>query len=251
MSDLLYKQWKKLGVGFVFCGEIRSPVDLEFLLVQTAKEGREDSRLIFGMRGWLLENYDLVNTQRLIRLIKEEKKKNHSTAILGAVLTSIVEAHPRSSLKSILKYCQKSKKAVFVFPRIAKSEILAQLNKKENHPIWARWNLISREIGTVQGAIRKRSYILRRNQNLLLRAIFGSGIRAEILAFFLSCKKGNALHISNAVGLSYEPVYSELQQIQALHLIQDERKGRGRARVYSFCNRAQKIFSSFLPQLVN
>lgn len=247
MSDL-YKKWKKLGMGFAGAPEMRSPVDLELLLINTAKEGRNDSRLLFGMRGWLLYHHDLVNTQRLIRLIKEKIKKGEATSVLGAILDSVVRDKPRSALKNTLKYCRKNTAHEFVFPRISQSKVLSELNEQENHPVWKNWNLVSREMEDAKGAIRSRPYILRRNKNLLLRALIGNGVRAEILNYFINRGKGNILEIAKTIGLSYEPVYSELQQFKDLNLIQEEPGGRGKARIFSFNPRAKKSFSLLLPK---
>lgn len=248
MSDL-YKKWKKLGVGFAGAPEVRFFIDVEKLLMDTAKEGRVDSRLLFGMRGWLLNNHDLVNGQRLIRLIKQETKKGESTSVLGAVLDSVVREKPRSALKNVLKYCKRNDQREFVFPRIAESKVLSRLNEEENHPVWESWNLISREMEEARGVLRRRSYVLRRNKNLLVRALIGNGVKAEILNYFLNRGKGNTLEIAKAIGLSYEPVYSELQQFKDLQLIQEEQGGQGRARIFCFSPRAQKAFSLLLPKL--
>lgn len=246
----LYAKWQKLGVGFAGVPGIRSFVDVEQLLINTAKEGRKDSRLLFGMRGWLLRNHDLVNVQRLIRFIKQEKNKKEPTSVLGAILNSVVNEVPRSALKNALKYCEKNKQPEFVFSRIGESKVLSQLNKEENHSVWKYWNLISREMDSEQSAIRRRSYILKRNKNLLLRAFLGKGVKAEILSYFLNCGKGNALEISKEVGFSYEPVYSELQQFKALHFI-EEQKGRGRqGQFFSINPKTQKAFSLLLPKLI-
>lgn len=251
MSDFLYQEWKKLGVEFVSVPVCRTPVDIEKLLTLTAKEGRCDARLIFGMRSWLLENYDLVNAQRLIRFIKEENKNRQQTAVLGAVLESVVKKYPRSSLKAAIKYCQKNKNKEFVFKRVASSQVLSKINEEENHPIWKKWNLVSREMSLMTGVLRKRKIILNNNKNLLLRAFFGIRTSTELLVYFLSGGSGNALEIVKDIGLSYEPVYSELQRFMDLKFIADERKGRGRARVYHLQQHAKTAFQNFLSMMMN
>lgn len=225
MTDLR-KTWTRLGVGFVERFRAKGSIDLERLIMDTCVEGRRDSRLLFGLRGWLLKHHDLVNTARLLRMVKETK----DTAVLGAIVESIVEAHPRSALASVLKYCGKAKRPEFVFERIARSKVMAEFNREGNLPIWRKWNLISNEMGDLGGAIAEKGYVFKHNQNLLLRALFSPGIRAEILSYLMEHGEGNARQISLGVGQSYEPVYSELKLCEEVGLLEPVQAGR--ATVY-------------------
>jgi hypothetical protein len=225
MKDLR-KAWTRLGVGFVEKFSTQGQLDLEHLIVDTCKEGRSDSRLLFGMRGWLLKHHDLVNVARLIRMVKEEG----DTAVLGAIIESVVETHPRSALASVTKYCRKAKKREFVFERIARSKTMAKFNLEENLPIWRKWNLISNEMGELGGAIAEKGYIFQYNSNMMLRALFSPGIRAEVLSYLVEYGEGNARQISMGVGQSYEPVYSELKLCENMGLL--EPISCGRATVY-------------------
>ncbi len=184
-------------------------VDLEKILVETSQAGRDDSRLLFGMRGWLLKHHDLVNGSRLIRFVRQEKQ----TAVLGAVIDSVIEINPRSVLKAVRRYCRKLNKPEFLFRRIGRSPTESELNQEECLSVWKRWNLISREMSTMGEAILEKPYVLRNNPNLALRALFGAGTRAEIFSYFIKNKEGNALEISFALGQSYQPVYSELMAL--------------------------------------
>lgn len=190
----------------------------------TAHAGREDSRLLFGMRAWLLKHHDLVNNSRLIRLIKIEKE----TAVLGAVIDSILAKIPRSTLRYVRKYCKKAKKPEFVFKRIANSKIQSSLNREENLSIWKKWNLISREMGEMDGVIMDKSYVFAHNRNLALRAFFGPIVKADVFAFLLERKMSNAHQMAQALGLSYEPVYSELAMFKQMGFIEEEKHGLAR-----------------------
>jgi len=225
MKDLR-KAWTRLGVGFVGKFRAKGSLDLERLIMDTCVEGRGDSRLLFGMRGWLLKHHDLVNVARLLRMVKDAK----DTAVLGAIVESVVDAHPRSALASVVKYCRKAKPQEFVFERIARSKVMTEFNREENLPIWRKWNLISNEMGDLAGAIAEKGYVFKHNQNLVLRALFSPGIRAEILSFLMEHGEGNARQISLGIGQSYEPVYSELKLCEEVGLLKPVQAGR--ATVY-------------------
>lgn len=221
MLENLYKIWTRLGVGFNESFSKEGSIDLEKILVETAHAGREDSRLLFGMRGWLLKHHDLVNGSRLIRFLKEEKE----TAVLGAIVDSVVEQEPRSVLLSVKRYCKKRKEPEFVFSKIAQSKVESKVNRLENHPVWKRWNLISNEMSVMEGAIHEKNYVLKHNPNLALRALFGAGTRAEIFSFFLKQKEANASEIARALNQSYQPVYSELMAVCKIGLGQVKKVG--------------------------
>ncbi len=226
MSDL-YQIWSRLGVAFDTAPFFGSSIDLEDVLVKTSLEGRKDSRLLFGMRGWLLKHYELVNSARLICKIKSCS----STAVLGAVIESVILEYPRSNLKYAIKYCHPLSQSDFVFDSVRYSKTISHLNQMENLPLWKKWNLISREMGDMHGAIREKKFVLKHNPQLALRALFGAGLKAEVLSFFLNHRKGNARQIALAIGLSYEPVYSELMLFKKIGLAEEKKKGQ--TRVFS------------------
>lgn len=224
MFDALYTIWTQLGVGFLEKSIVATFVDLEKIIMATTHAGREDSRLLFGMRAWLLKHHDLVNNSRLIRLIKIEKE----TAVLGAIIDSILAKIPRSTLRYVRKYCKKAKKPEFVFKRIANSKIQSSLNREENLSIWKKWNLISREMGEMDGVIMDKSYVFAHNRNLALRAFFGPIVKADVFSFLLEHKMSNAHQMAQALGLSYEPVYSELATFKQMGFIEEEKHGLAR-----------------------
>lgn len=226
MSDNLRKSWARLGVAFNEDFPRKGSVDLERLIMDTCVEGRRDSRLLFGMHGWLLKHHDLVNASRIIRMVKEAK----ATAVLGAICDSVLEYAPRSSLRYVRRYCQHVRRPEFVFEEIAGSKAMQTLNEKENLRVWKAWGLISREMEAMAGAIAEKGFVLGHNRNLAIRALFGTGVRAEILNYLVEHGEANARQISVGVGQSYEPVYSDLKSCEAIGLLKPEVQGR--ATVY-------------------
>lgn len=224
MFDELYKIWTQLGVGFLEKPALPIVVDLEKTIMATAQAGRMDSRLLFGMRAWLLQHHDLVNNSRLIRLIKSAKE----TAVIGAVIDSVISEIPRSTLRYVRKYCKKAKRPEFVFERIASSPVQSKLNRDENLSLWKKWNLISREMSEMDGAIMKKSYVYAHNHNLALRAFFGPIIKADVFSFLLEHKTGNAHQMAKTLDLSYEPVYSELATFKEMGFLEEEKQGLSR-----------------------
>jgi hypothetical protein len=222
LSKNLYQTWTRLGVAFNESFKLQGLVNLEKTLLETCELGRQDSRLLFGMLGWLMKHHDLVNGSILIRLVKKTPK----TAVLGAIIDAVLAKQPRSSLKNVRKYCKPLTKAEFLFNRIGASPTLAKLNREQNLNLWKNWGLISREIDEMAGAIAEKAFVLKNNNNLAIRALFGAGIRAEILSYFMEHEQGNAYEIAKQIGLSYEPVYSELQFFQKIGLMIPSKIGK-------------------------
>lgn len=222
----LRQSWARLGVAFAERFSGRGAVDLEHLVMETCVEGRRDPRLLFGMVGWLVKHHDLVNASRLIRMVKEAK----ATAVLGAICDSVLDHAPRSSLYYVRKHCRRLKSPEFLFDEIASSRALQKLNIEENLSVWKRWGLISRELDVMEDAIAEKSFVLRHNRNLAFRALFGTGVRAEILSYLVEHGEANARQIALGIGQSYEPVYSELKFCASVGLLASV--VRGRARVY-------------------
>lgn len=238
MSENLRKIWTQLGVGFNEPFSKKNVIDLERTILDTTVAGRQDSRLLFGLRGWLLKHHDLVNGSRLIRLAKQAE----TTAVLGAIIDSVVEKEPRSVLIATRRYCKKSLQPEFLFYRIAQSKVEATINKRECLEVWRRWNLISNEMSSMEGVIFEKGYVLKHNPNLALRALFGAGTRAEVFGYFLQHMEGNAMEICKALNQSYQPVYSELTAISRI--------GLGKAKKVG----ASKIFrvsSHFIKMLLH
>ncbi len=240
MFDELYTIWTQLGVGFLEGPTKATSIDLEKTIIATSYAGREDSRLLFGMQAWLVKHHDLVNNSRLIRLVKQEKE----TAVLGAIIDSVLAQVPRSTLRYVRKYCKKTKEPEFVFKRIAASKVQSVLNRAENLSLWKRWNLISRESGEMDGVIMEKSYVLKHNRNLALRAFFGPIAKADLFAHLLDHNVGNAYQMSLSLGLSYEPVYSELATFKAMGFV--EEKKLGLARVFKIKSATRNQMNALL-----
>lgn len=165
MAENIFKIWSQLGVGFGESFSTGKRIDLEKTLLLTLEKGRDESRLLFGMIGWLLKHHELVNSHRLILLLKNSKAS--SLAILGAICDIVLKENPRSIFLCVRNHCRPLKKKVFLFRNIKKSKVVSDLNKQESHSIWRKWNLISRELDTLQGAIMERSFVLSHNKNLI------------------------------------------------------------------------------------
>src|SRR5262245_5893707 len=111
----LYAIWTKLGVVLPGASSDQDTVDLERTLIETAKKGRKESRLLLGMQAWIIKHHNLISGARLIGLIKREKE----TSILRGVLNSVIGAQPRSYLKNTRRYCRSiagSPKQKFLLP---------------------------------------------------------------------------------------------------------------------------------------
>jgi hypothetical protein len=77
-------------------------------------------------------------------------------------------------------------------------------------PVYKKWGLYCTLVQFYDDAKRTREWVLKNNQNLALRALFGPNIRAEIIYCLLYNENLAIKNISKHIGYAYGPVYNEI-----------------------------------------
>ena len=210
--------WIRLGVGFV--GEpSRTEVDLEELLLETAKKGSKDSRLFWGAASWLACYGELVDGRRLATKLAGEDG--------AAELAALLVAGGASSLKGILQKCRRRRPASPLFDIDATNPVLKRKVKAGALTEFLEWGLWVDETSLCLDAVRPSKWVLRQNRNLLIRAVLGAGLRAELLNRLVEEERGvTAAELQRSEGRQYASVHGALSSLALANLVTREIVGR-------------------------
>jgi hypothetical protein len=223
MFEPLYRQWKKTGIAFNV-PEAQQPVDLEKVLLETAAAGRQEARLLWGMLTWVIQAGDLINISRLSRLTA-----SGNNAVLGAVLALALERGADRKLKTVMQLCRPLDPPEILFAKMSEMECTRNQERENGLPEFKAWGLYSSTVRIMDDAIAPRPRILRSNRNLACRAVFGAGIKAEIIFWLSNQAKTSILELSRRIGFSYQPVHAEVSALIKNRMLDCEFYGRVKA----------------------
>lgn len=210
--------WMRLGVGFV--GEpSRGEVDLEELLLETARESPRDPRLFWGGASWLACYGELVDGRRLTARLEGGQGP--------AELAALVVASGASSLKGVLRKCGRRQPGSPLFEVEAENPVLRAKVKSGALEEFLQWGLWVDEKSLSLDAVRPSRWVLRENRNLLVRAVLGPGLRAELLNVLMEEGRGmTAAELQRLEGRQYASVHGALSSLWLGNLVTREVAGR-------------------------
>jgi len=107
-----------------------------------------------------------------------------------------------------------------------KSKITAQIEKENSLEAFKKWGLYCSTISDKSDAMFTRQHILEHNFNLFLRGLFGANIRAEILFHLSQIPKSYIKELSRLIGMSYQPIYAEVEKMVLNNILQSETIGK-------------------------
>ncbi|MBI3890447.1 MAG: hypothetical protein HY303_02840 [Candidatus Wallbacteria bacterium] len=201
----LRSEWCRLGVGFAV-EAAQGPVDPEELILRSASEGPRDARLFWGAASWLKRYGDLVDGRRLRRKLGKDAG--------SAVLAALVLASESIELKGLLERCQPLRKPRPLFEVMESTSVLREKVEKGALPEFRRWGLLVDEVSLNLDMLRPASWVLRQNRNLLVRALLGANLRADLLDTLLSAKAPlTASDLHRLHGRQYASVHASLSAL--------------------------------------
>jgi hypothetical protein len=206
-QETLFSQWVRLGVNFPAFDSCDDEPFLEELISQTSIVGRYEPRLLECMAGWIAKHGDLINTALMHRHLSQG-----NPAVLGLVF-DLIDSRPAAKLKKLLQYCSPNKKPEMLFHAAENSPTMKAEAIEKETAINKKWNLLFVSLRTKTDAVFDRKYVLKHNPNLARRALFGPGMRTEILNFLLSRGKAYPAEIAKHFGYRYHRVFEELKEL--------------------------------------
>ena len=196
-------------------------VDVEKTLLEGIEQGRKDSRIFWGTLLWMTTYIDLVNVSRFSNMLKDYG----DLAALGATCEL---AHGKNANRKFLAICQRcypKKHKEILFYKMAEMEVTKREVISNALPIFLKWGFYCNYVNSMEGAICNRAEVLKRNQNLRLRALFGANSRADILNWLLINEAAHARKIAHELSLSYQPIYTELHRLAADKILIEKQIG--------------------------
>ncbi len=178
--DTLIRRWASLGADFDVRPSSRS-VDLERLLLETARHAAGMARLFIMAATWLNTYGELVAQHRLKRLIRDELEEEHH-AVIGLLLDVAQQGSHPLEFESVIKLLKPAREARPLFEVARRSEKLATLVERRASPIARRWNLWAQPVEFKPDALRPASWLFARHPTLRISADLRGDLRASILA---------------------------------------------------------------------
>ncbi|MDZ4832013.1 MAG: hypothetical protein SGJ09_17690 [Phycisphaerae bacterium] len=188
--DHSIRRWASLGAGFdaepasrdieVTATSIGT-IDLERLLLETARYAPAAARLFIMAATWLHEYGDLVAKHRLKRLIRDELETEHQ-ATLGLLLDAAQQGSHALEFQSIIKLLKPSDHPRPLFERSRRSSKLAEHAHQKASALSRRWKLWCQAFEFKNDALRPASWMMSRHPDLRTRADFRGDLWASILA---------------------------------------------------------------------
>lgn len=179
--DSLMSKWSSLGAGFNTAQHEASDIDLERLLLDTARHIPEMARLFIMAATWLHTYGDTVAKHRLKRLIDDELEPE-CHPILGLLLDTAQQGtHPRE-FESVIKHFSAEASPKPLFENFRSSEKLAGIARRRASALSRKWGLWAQPIEFKEDVIRPAAWTMSRHPALRTRADFRGDLRASILA---------------------------------------------------------------------
>jgi DNA-binding transcriptional ArsR family regulator len=217
----LYSKWGRLGwrsTEDIF----KKDIDIEELIAETTHAARYDGRLLQVLMTWIRDFGDLVNKRKLLKCLNQA-----DTALLGAVLDIAMKYGGDQNFTPVIKQCHPLNPAEVLIKGLDEIETYITEQKKHGKEEFRKWGLFCTSIEFYEDAFRTREWILSKNKNLALRAVFGANVRSEILYYLDMYNDIGIRQLSRNLGYAYSGVYREIEEFRKNGLIK-EKKGKGR-----------------------
>lgn len=179
--NTLIGKWSSLGAGFDTARDEAGDIDLERLLLDTARRLPKMARLFIMAATWLRTYGDTIAKHRLNRLIDRELEPE-CHPILGLLLDTAQQgAHP-PEFNTVIKHLSAEASPRPLFEAFCRSEKLRELARRRASALSRKWGLWMQPIEFKEDAIRPASWMMARHPGLRTRADFRGDLRASILS---------------------------------------------------------------------
>lgn len=228
LSDSVASDWTRLGV-MLNVGATKHAVDLERLLLNTARVASANSRVFVLAVTWLISYGDYVAKHRLARLISSELEVEHR-ATLGLLL-ELAKCYSESNasrFNSAIDACRSSTDAKPLFDVERRNAHLARLAEQRASALSRKWGRWMSEFQAKEDALRPLEWVAEHNPELSIRALTGGDLAASVWA---ECQASGGIVESEAelarrCGASRAAVRDAVRRLQMAGLLKASERGR-------------------------
>ena len=222
----LASAWCRIGAGFNVAPASSTP-DLEELLVETVRAGRDNARLIVIAATWLSRFGGLVARHRLRRMAIE-RLDAVGRAVLGLLLDTVRE-HTRSAhFNEVIAVCRPLPSAEPLFHVHDRHPALRDRLERRATALSRRWNLLAEPIELKPDALYAPSWVMRLNPSFALRADYEGDLRCSIVEEILRDPGAgdSELELARRCGATRTAVRHALDRLALAGRVERERVGR-------------------------
>ncbi len=206
LIDFVWQQWCRLGISGTSLAKASWMIDPEVLLVFTSEIGRYDSRLFDQVLDWLTVNGSWINTQRLSAIMRRDN--TGCPAVIGAIAAWMCDRDKSTKWRGI------ARRNLAGEPGSVES--LFRTARIGTMPVFDRTDRHFEAYGLQREEVHTRDMAKPVNMNDLAnimfksRALFGIGIRADVMVYLLTTKGGHARCIAELLGYNHMRVQEVL-----------------------------------------
>ena len=226
LVDFVWQQWCRLGVSGTSAGKSKWVIDPEPLLAFTSEVGRHDARLFDQVLDWLAVNGAWINTQRLSAVMKQDK--TGSPPVVGAMAAWMCDQDKSMKWRGIARRnvgdARKPAEPLFRTTSAGRMPVFEQPNRH-----FESYGLLREEVGT-RGIAKPANMNDAVNIMFKSRALFGIGIRADVMVYLLTTEGGHARRIAELLGYNHMRVQEVLTGLADAGFI--SLRAAGRAKHY-------------------
>jgi len=228
--DNLIAEWTSIGAGFN-TKPARGPIDLERLLLDTARLASGISRLLIMAATWLHTYGDLIAKHRLKRLIRDELEEEFHP-VLGLLLDIAQQGTHPLEFQTVTKTLRPAPSPVPLFDIDRTHPKLAERAHKNASAISKTWNLWCVLFELKSGALRPSCWLMNRHPEFITRADFRGDLRASILAS-LRYDEGSGYseqRLAQLAGGSRAQTIASLRNLELTGRVHSQQAERGNRR---------------------
>jgi hypothetical protein len=181
-NDQVVAQWVRLGAMFNWRAT-RPPVDLEKVLLETARDVAGNSRLLILAVTWLVQYGPFVAKHRLAKLIRHDLEPEHRPT-MGLMLDfarTKTPANARRFNQAIIA-CGRAIDHRPLLDIDCRNDFFIRMAKQSASKISRKWGRWIEDFELKTDAIRPATWIIQHNRQMQWRADFKGDLRASILA---------------------------------------------------------------------
>jgi len=228
--DDVVERWREVGVAYDGADLPRNAprIDLESLLLDTARAMPHVARLYNTTATWLHEFGDLVAKHRLRRLIAERLPAEHH-APLGAVLDCAQDGQNPREFASVVLVLKPAEEPLPLLESLRSNRALVEWAKKKTGAVGRRWRVYIDDEPLRPKVLRPASWIMKRHPDFVLRADFKGDLRASVMAS-LAFDEGadeSELALARAAGGSRAQIRKALDNLEMTGRVRRHRSKAG------------------------
>ncbi|MFH1477629.1 MAG: hypothetical protein ABIH24_09105 [Verrucomicrobiota bacterium] len=204
--NFVWRQWCQMGVAGSVKRSDQWVIDPEPLLAFTTEAARHDARMFDEVLDWLVTNGHWINAQRFSTVVKQDNVGDR--AVVGAIASWMAERDKsmkwRGLAQRMASDARKSDEPLFRTPT---GKTLASSDHTDAH--FHRYGLMRKNVRT-RGMTQPVNMKDPVNLMFKSRALFGIGIRADVMAYLVIAEGAYPRDVARTLGYNHMRVQEVL-----------------------------------------